>query len=106
MCTLYRKEVQKVRKLIMLAAMLAIVIVVAAAPAIAQVSQEFSERRITSGSASPSFRFSNSGNNVNACPTAQQVANTGNVANEQGVTQYNTGTDDIDFSGSSITIDP
>jgi hypothetical protein len=92
------------RKWIMLAAMLAIV-VVAAAPAIAEVSQEFSENRITSGRASPSFSFSNSGDNVNACPTDQQIANTGNVANEQGVTQYNTETDDIDFTGSSIVID-
>ena len=69
------------------------------------VSQEFSERRITSGKASPSSSFSNSGDNVNACPTTQQVVNTGNVANQQGVSQYNTTTDDIDLSGSSITID-
>jgi hypothetical protein len=68
------------------------------------VSQEFSERRIESGSASPSSSFSNSGNNVNACPTNQQVVNTGNVANQQGVTQYNSTTDDIDATGSSINI--
>src|SRR5919199_3578921 len=93
------------RKLMMLAAMLAIV-VVAVAPAIAEpLSQEFSERRITSGTASPSFSFTNSGDNVNACPTNQQLVNTGNVANEQGVTQYFTDTDDIDFTGSNITID-
>jgi hypothetical protein len=70
------------------------------------VSQQFSERRITSGSASPSSSFSNSGNNVNACPTTQQVTNTGNVANQQGVSQYNTETGDIDASGSSINITP
>ena len=94
------------RKLMMLAAMLAIV-VVAVVPAIAEpLTQEFSERRITSGKASPSFSFTNSGNNVNACPTNQQIVNTGNVANEQGVTQYFTSTDDIDFTGSSITIEP
>src|SRR5918912_264433 len=68
------------------------------------VSQEFSERRIQSGSASPSSSFSNSGDNVNACPTNQQVVNTGNVANQQGVTQYNSTTDDIDVTGSSINI--
>jgi hypothetical protein len=33
------------------------------------------------------------------------VVNTGNVANEQGVTQYNTKTDDVDITGSSINID-
>jgi hypothetical protein len=82
-------------------------LVVAALPAIAQpVTEEFSERRITSGAASPKVAVSNSGNNVNLCPTVQQVAQTGNVANEQGVVQYDTTTDDIDFTGSSITIEP
>ena len=92
-------------------------LVVTAVPAMAQVfffepfpgdenvaSQEFSERRITSGAASPVFRFSNTGDNVNACPTSQQIVNTGNVANEQGVVQYASEADDIDFSGTSITI--
>jgi hypothetical protein len=68
------------------------------------VSQEFSERRIQSGSASPSSSFSNSGDNVNACPTNQQVVNTGNVANQQGVTQYNSTDGDIDVTGSSVNI--
>jgi hypothetical protein len=92
------------RKLILVVAMLAVV-VVAAAPVIAQ-SQGFSERRITSGKASPSFAFSNKGNNVNACPVAQQVANTGQVANEQGTVQFESKADDIGFSGSEETITP
>ena len=75
-------------------------------PADPPVSQEFSQRRIQSGSASPSSSFSNSGDNVNACPTTQQVVNTGNVTNQQGVSQYNTNTDDISFEGSNITITP
>ena len=59
---------------------------VAAAPAIAQVaSQEFSERRITGGKASPLVSRSSTGDNVNMCPTVEQVANTGNVANQQGM---------------------
>jgi hypothetical protein len=70
------------------------------------VSQEFSESRIQSGSASPSSSFSNTGDNVNACPTTQQVVNTGNVANEQGVVQYASEADDISFEGSSIIIEP
>jgi len=93
------------RKLMLVVALLAVVLV-AAVPAIAQVTQEESERRITSGSATPKTVVSNTGNNVNLCPTVQQTANTGNVANEQGVTQYDTDTDDIDFTGSSITITP
>src|ERR671933_803472 len=95
----------KLRKLMMLGALVAMV-VVAAAPALAQVSQEQSERRITSGKSSPSFSVSNKGNNANLCPTGQQVGQTGNVANEQGAVQYQSTSDDIDFSGSSLTITP
>jgi hypothetical protein len=93
------------KKLMLLGAVLAMV-VIAAAPAIAQVSQEESERRITSGKSSPSFSVSNKGNNANLCPSGQQVGQTGNVANEQGVVQYESKADDLDFSGSSITIEP
>src|ERR671933_1204487 len=78
----------------------------AAAPAIAQVSEGFSERRITSGKASPSVAISNKGNNVDLCASLLQAAQTGNVANEQGATQYQTKTDDIDFTGSEITLEP
>src|ERR671939_940422 len=98
------------RKLMLLVAMLAIV-VEAAVPAIAQVGQGFGESRVTSGKASPSFAFSNKGNNVNACPVDQQIAQTGNVANEQGALQFESQTGgpfggDIDFAGSELTVTP
>ena len=89
----------------MLGAILALVLA-AAAPALGQVSQEQSERRITSGAASPKTEISNKGNNVNLCPTGQQATQTGNVANEQGVNQYASRADNIDFSGSEIGITP
>src|ERR671933_2264729 len=76
----------------------------AAPPAIAEVGQEFSERRDTSGSASPKIAVSNTGDNVNLCPTVQQVAQTGQVLNEQGVVQYFSTADDLDFTGSSLTV--
>ena len=85
------------RKLMLVVGMLAIVLV-AAAPAIAQVAQGFSERRITSGPATPKVEIKNEGNNVNECGPAQQIAQTGNVLNEQGVTQYDTVTGDIVFN--------
>ena len=56
---------------------------------VAPASQEFSERRITSGAANPTTRISNTGDNVNLCAPVQQVVNTGNVANEQGVVEDN-----------------
>ena len=91
------------RKLMMWAAMAAIV-VVGAAPAIAQVSQGFSEEDVESGDVEPTVEFSNKGNNVNACLTVLQSANSGNVQNEQGVVQYEVEVDDIGFGGSSIEI--
>ena len=93
------------KRLILLMAILAMTLV-AAAPAIAQVSQEQSERRITSGKASPSVGISNKGDNVNLCTQLLQAAQTGNVANEQGVVQYASKSDDIDFTGSNITLTP
>src|ERR687884_2185678 len=93
------------KKLMLLGAVLAMV-VIAAAPALAQVSQGESERRITSGKSSPSFSVSNKGNNASLCPTGQQIGQTGNVANEQGAVQYKTKTDDIDFTGSELTVTP
>ena len=100
------KEVKKLRKLIMLVAILAMALVVAA-PAIAQPNtQEFSERRNTSGAATPKAAISNTGNNANLCPTLLQAAQTGQVLNEQGVTQYLTKSDDLDFVGSQIGLTP
>ena len=94
------------KKLVLIGAVLAMALAVAAAPAMGQVAQEEKESRVTSGKSAPSFSVSNKGNNVSLCPTGQQIGNTGQVANEQGATQYQTKTDDIDFSGSSLTITP
>ena len=99
------KEVMKLKKLMMLGALVAMV-VVAAAPALAQVGQGFGESRVTSGKSSPSFSVSNKGNNVSLCPSGQQVGQTGQVANEQGALQYNSKADDIGFSGSELTVTP
>jgi hypothetical protein len=64
------------------------VMMVMAAPVMAQgFGQEFRERRITSGAANPTTTIRNTGNNVNLCTPVQQVSNTGNVANEQGVVE-------------------
>src|ERR671932_895805 len=91
------------RKFMLVVAMLAIVLV-ATAPAIAQ-SQGFSERRIQSGPSSPKVEIKNTGDTVNLCASPQQIGQTGNVANEQGALPFESKVDDIDFSGSSLTID-
>src|SRR5437588_2317799 len=91
------------RKLMLVVAMLAVVLI-AAAPALAQVGQKLKESSIKSGPATPKVEIKNTGDNVNECGPIQQIAQTGNVANEQGVTQYDTTTDDIDFSGSELNV--
>ena len=91
------------RKLMLLAAMVAVVLV-AAAPAMAQLAQEFSQEDVESGGVEPVVEISNKGNNVNICGTVLQSANSGNVQNEQGVVQYQVEVDDIGFGGSNITI--
>src|ERR671932_210390 len=81
-------------------------VVVAAAPALAQVSQEFSERRDTSGKASPSVAVKNTGKNANICTALQQAAQTGQVLNEQGVVQYVSKADDLELAGSELGLTP
>jgi hypothetical protein len=90
---------------IMIVLSLVAIALVAIAPAMAQVSQEFSEEDVESGDVEPVVEISNAGNNVNLCPTVLQSANSGNVQNQQGVVQYQVGVDDIEFEGSTITFE-
>jgi hypothetical protein len=90
---------------IMIVLSLVAIALVAVAPAMAQVSEEFSQEDVESGDVEPVVEISNTGNNVNLCPTVLQSANSGNVQNAQGVVQYETGVDDIEFGGSNITFE-
>ncbi len=101
------KEREKMlRKLMLLAAMLAIV-AVAAAPVLAQVVQEFELEEAESGDAEPELTVENTGDSSNICVGALQQTNTGNVQNIQGVNQYAVKeTDDIELTGANITISP
>ncbi len=90
----------------LLAAMVALALV-AAAPAIAQVSQEAEQEDVESGGVEPAVGIANKGNNVNLCTAVLQQAQSGNVQNVQGVSQYQIPElDDIEFEGSTITITP
>ena len=89
----------------LLAAMLGLVLV-AAAPAMAQLEQEFSQEDVESGGVEPAVEIANKGNNVNLCAALLQSAQSGNVQNEQGAVQYKTEVDDLGFGGSSITLTP
>ena len=67
-------------------------------------AQEFEQEDIESGDVEPVVDISNAGDNANLAPTVLQSANSGNVQNAQGVVQYQSEADDIEFEGSSIEI--
>ena len=74
------------KKLMLLAALLAMA-VVAAVPAIAQVSQS-NEQGVDSGDATQNINETGGGANSNACQDVQGITNTGNATNNTSVLQY------------------
>jgi hypothetical protein len=94
------------KKLMLLAAVLAMVIV-AAVPAIAQIGQE-SEQETESGDVNQSFDVSSTGDNSNQCAGIQGVANTGNAQNQLDLIQYGSDSGDFEFDevGSDISVSP
>ena len=88
----------------MLAAILALVLVVAA-PAIAQVTNAVGQESET-GNVSITGTATQSGNNSNQCVTPLQFGNTGSLQNAQGVLQYASTSGDIELEGSSFVFAP
>ena len=93
------------RKVILVAALLAMMIV-AAVPAIAQISQE-SEQDADSGDVNQSFTVTGGGDNSNQCAGIQGTANTGNAQNQINTIQYGSEGDfEFEDVGSTITVSP
>jgi hypothetical protein len=94
------------KKLMLLAALLAMLIV-AAVPAIAQISQE-PEQETESGEVDQSFDVSSTGDNANQCANIQGEAQTGNAQNQIDLLQYASTADEFEFDevGSTITSSP
>jgi hypothetical protein len=79
------------KKLMLLAAILALVLV-AAAPVIAQVNgPTFDDQEAESGGIETVTEMAIDGNNNNQCLGVLEFGNTGNIENQQGFTQYDTG---------------
>ena len=93
------------KKLMLLATLLTMVLV-AAVPAIAQVSQGVGAAEQESGEVEVEFSVENTGDSSNQCVGANQFANTGNVSNSQGVLQYASEADDFEFAGNSVSFSP
>ena len=93
------------KKLMMLAAMLALVLV-AAVPVLAQVGNEFDDQELESGEISTETELSIEGNNNNQCAGLLQFGQTGNFGNEQGTTQYDNPEFEQEFEGPEIEFAP
>ncbi len=94
------------KKLMLLAALLAMLIV-AAVPAIAQIGQE-AEQETESGEVDQSFEVAGSGDNSSQCANIQGVGQTGNAQNQLDLIQYGSTADDFEFDevGSNIDTSP
>src|ERR671927_806436 len=89
----------------MRAALLAMVIV-AAVPAIAQVTQE-SEQEPESGDATQNISVTGGGDNSNSCQGVQGISNTGNATNQTSVLQYANDNPEVEVDNSgNFTISP
>ena len=92
------------KKLMMLAAMLAVALAVAV-PAIAQTSLE-NGQETESGDVALNFGVENSGNYASQCTPAIQFGNTGNFNNAPTFLQYASTSDDFEPEGISFTVEP
>src|SRR5829696_744619 len=89
----------------MLAAILALVLV-AAAPVVAQVAFEIGDTENESGEIETENAFGIEGNNNSACLGQLQFGQTGNFTNQQGALQYASVVDDLGLSGPEIEFGP
>ena len=92
------------KKLMLLAAILAMVLV-AAAPVIAQ-SVGFDDQELESGGIGTETEMAIDGNNNNQCLGVLQFGNTGNAANQQGAANYDTPDASQGFGGQSLSFGP
>ncbi len=93
------------KKWMILAAML-VLMLVAAAPVVAQVAFEIGDTENESGGIGTSNEFEIEGNNNSACLGQQQFGNTGNFTNQQGALQYASDVDDLEFGGGELSFAP
>ncbi|HEX2098450.1 MAG TPA: hypothetical protein VHF46_05275 [Rubrobacteraceae bacterium] len=93
------------KKLMLLVAMLAMVLV-AAAPVIAQVANEFDDQEFESGGIEEENSVAIEGNNNNQCAGWLQFGQTGNAGNEQGTSQYDNPESSSGCGGQGLSFAP
>src|SRR5918997_1621939 len=89
----------------LMVAMLAVLALVAA-PVLAQVGFGIGDTENESGEIETENAFEIEGDNNNACLGQLQFGNTGNFTNQQGVLQYDSDADDIEFGGGEFEFAP
>jgi hypothetical protein len=92
------------KKLMIVAAMLAVALAVAI-PAIAQTTLE-NEQETQSGDVALNTAVENTGNYASQCTPANQFGNTGNFNNAPTFLQYASEADDFEPGGLEFTVDP
>ena len=92
------------KKLILLAAIVALVMAMAV-PAMAQLSSELGQET-ESGDVAVGFDVSNKGDYASQCTPAVQFGNTGNFDNASSFVQYDGEIDDFEPGGIAFTIEP
>ena len=92
------------KKLIMLAAILALALA-AAVPAIAQIGAG-GGNEAESGGVELAFDVENTGNYASQCTPALQFGNTGNFNNTQVFQQYTSTADDFEAGGIEFVVEP
>ena len=92
------------KKMMMLAALLAM-LVVAAIPAIAQVEQPF-EQEADSGEVEQTFEVTGGGDNGSQCVNVTGNTNTGNLQTQTGILQYDSFIEEFeqDDTGNNLTV--
>jgi len=95
------------KKLMILAALLATVLLTAI-PAIAQQVSQDTEQEGESGEVDQDLSATQEGSNSTQCAGIQGVTNTGNAQNAIGIIEYQSRADDLEFEevGSTIDVNP
>ena len=89
------------KKLIMLGAILALALV-AAVPAMAQLTSELEQDDIASGDVALGFDVANKGDYASQCTPVSQFGNTGNFDNASSFVQYDGEIDDFEPGGIEV----
>ncbi|HEX2097501.1 MAG TPA: hypothetical protein VHF46_00385 [Rubrobacteraceae bacterium] len=94
------------KKLVLWAAVLAMMMLLVAAPVLAEHRNRFDDQELRSGDIEFDTDISIRGNNNNQCAGVLQFGNTGNFSNQQGSSQYDNPHFEHEFEGPEFDFSP